>query len=369
MRNRRALFLLAAGVVGIIVLVNLLRQWVLPSSVADMDGVAVQQSYRLNHAVGEDLVVLAEVIDLEAESQVSGDTALIGGVMDVAGQLNGDLTALGERIVVQQGAQISGDAVLLVSEARVEGTIQGELNIRGEQVTLSPDARVSGDVFVCASTLVDERADAAPVRPCAESAVMNDLRPLEALRNLSSGTITLGAVGLVFSLLGTLGLSGLSVLAVAVFPRQISHIEEAIRTRPRGQAAAGFMVVLLLAGVSFVYAVIFSGVPLLGLVLLPFYLIFALLFLGMAITGWVTLSLIFGDLIVSRFPRAALPPLITAAVGNVVLVVLWHLLALTTPGQFVGLLALVVLTSVGVGAALTTRLGTKPVYRSYLIQG
>lgn len=369
MRSRRALIILGLAVIGVIVLANLLRQVVLPATLIDTDNIVLGETYRLDRRISDDLVVLADSITLESSSYVRGDVALIGGRVSVGGRVDGDLTVLSERVHIEPGAIIRGDTTLLVAEAIIDGRISGELNIRSDAVTIQPDALIDSDVYICADSLTDQRAGEQVILPCNQSIILADLEPLDALRHLNSAEIAFGAGGAILSLAASLGLSGLAVLAVAIFPRQISHIEEAIRARPRNQGILGFMLILLLLGISFAVAVALAALPVLGLLLIPLYLIVGLVVLGMALAGWVTVALVCGDVLLSRVVKAPLPPLIIAAVGNIALVGVWHLLVLTPYSRVIGLGLALLLVCVGLGGVLTTRLGTKPVYRSYLVQG
>jgi hypothetical protein len=98
-------------------------------------------------------------------------------------------------------------------------------------------------------------------------------------------------------------------------------------------------------------------------------LLIVLLFCGMLLAGWITVTLIIGDLILQRMGRSNLPPLVIAAVGNISMLLAWNLLALNSVSRFAAFLVLLVLGTVGLGATFTTRLGTRPAYRSYLVQG
>jgi hypothetical protein len=166
----------------------------------------------------------------------------------------------------------------------------------------------------------------------------------------------------------SLVLTGVSALTVAAFPQQIGNMEEAILTTPRRVGQAGLMSALLAIGVTIGVVLLLGVVPPLGLIALPVYGLAALAFLGLTVSGWITVALIVGDWLLRRVSRG-LPPLITVAIGSIVLFVVWHLLALLPFGLLLVLLAMAVLGSVGLGAVVATRLGTRPVRRRYLVQG
>jgi hypothetical protein len=129
------------------------------------------------------------------------------------------------------------------------------------------------------------------------------------------------------------------------------------------------MMILLALGVSFAVGLAVVAIPVLGLVIVPVYLLAALLFFGMTLAGWITVTLVVGDLILRRLNLSTLPPLVITAVGNVALLLVWNVLALTDITRLLALFGLIGLGSVGLGAAFVTRMGTKPVHRSYLVQG
>lgn len=373
----KGLLVLALGVVGIVALANAARVALLRQPLLQSAQVKVEDTFTLNQFIYEDLVVLSDSITLPADWHIEGDVALIGGRVDVDTTISGDLTVLAEQVIIGPDAQIAGNATLLSDNVQIGGQIDGALHVRGDSLTLQPQAAIAGSVFACADALTDARAadNAARVRPCDQSDLWSSTATLEALQDpnfvlpLLNITISGAAVMLLSSLLGSVALSGVAILGVVVFPRQISHIEEAIRTNPRSLGGTGLMVIALAGGITFALALAVVTVPPLGLVLVPVYFVAGLLFVGVALAGWVTMTLIVGDMILRRLTRATLPPLVIAAVGNIALLLAWNVLVLTPYSRIIGLFALLALGSVGLGAAIITRAGTKPVHRSYLVQG
>jgi hypothetical protein len=196
---------------------------------------------------------------------------------------------------------------------------------------------------------------------------------LIALRNktliLDGAQLSAPVNALVLLVLSSLVLAGFSTLAVTMFPRQVSHIEEAIRARPRNLVGAGFATFLLIIGLSAALVLVLALLPPLGLVLLPVYALLGLGLLVLVIAGLVTLSLVIGEWLVRRATHAPAPPLITAAVGSLALSAVLTVLALLPFGLIISLLSVAAVSSLGVGAALFTRLGTRPLRRSVFVQG
>lgn len=376
MRIRRGLFILALGCLALVVLSNVARHAVIRQPLVD-NNITLGQAYQLDGQLDDDLAALAETIDLKAGSMVHGDAALIGQTITISGRINGDLTAVGESLYIDPSAEITGSATFLVKEVTIDGRVDGDLNMRGESLKIKTHANLTGDIFACSGTIAYEgniRSD--QIQSCDASETLTNLENSNILRDtnitLPPLNIHLGSVqkspvvGWLFSVLGALTLSGLSILAVVIFPRQISHMEESIRANPRSLGGVGFMVFLLAIGISFAFAVILAILPPLGVLLIPVYFIAGLIFFGMTLAGWITVALLFGDLLLRRFTRTAFPPLVTAAVGNFTLFFLWQILLLV---PLAALLALVVPASIGLGAAVLTRVGTKPSHKSYFVQG
>ena len=371
--RRKGLFILVLGVIGVIALANAARYTLVRDSIINPDQVVIEKTFTLSGSRDSGLVALAEQSLIAAESQTHGDMALISSSVQIDGTIDGDLTVLGDTVTIGPDARISGNATLLVHEAVVNGQIDGTLSVHADHLDLSETAQAQGGVFACAATLSDSRP-VPGVRSCNESDIMASTHTLDALRKpsvvlpLLNVTLTGAVVSIMASAAASLALAGLAILAVIVFPQQVSYIEEAIRSNPRGAGSTGVMMLALAAGLSAALALLLVLLPPLGFLIVPVYLLLALGFFGMGLAGWITMTLIAGDLLLRRLGTRQVPPLVIAATGNISLLLLWNLLALNQYTAFIGFLALLVLGSIGLGATYVTRLGTRPIHRSYLVQ-
>ena len=372
--HRKGLFILGLTIIGVIVLGNAARHIIVQQPLFSHTQIEFEHAYTLPGILSEDLVVFADTIDLPADSRVDGSVALLADKVTVDGPINGDLTILASNIQIGPNADISGNTTLFGDTIGIDGHITGALHVRGDSLEIHGAAQIDEMVYVCSDTFSDTR-EIPQSRNCEDSDIWSSTRTLETLRDpnfvlpLLNITISGAALAIMATAVGSLALSGLSILAVVLFPRQISHIEEAVRTGSRSLSGTGVMMLLLAAGVTFAVGLAVVVIPVLGLVIVPVYLLAALLFFGMTLAGWITVTLVVGDLILRRLQVRALPPLVITAVGNIALLLLWNVLALTDFTRLLGLLALIGLGSVGLGAAFVTRMGTKPVHRSYLVQG
>lgn len=373
MNTRRGLSVLILGAVLLLVAGVVARQWLTAQPASLAFPVQLGDDYRLTGTYEGDLVVVAGTIVLAPGSRVTGDASFVGDRITIEGAIDGDLTTIGDSVTLGSAARVAGDAALMSDSAAVAGQVGGDLTVNGDSLTLEPQAFVSGTVTPCADVINRSEQASLTLVSCDAEQQFAPFDALLALRNrtLAVDGMQLSAANgaLLVLILSSLGLVGFSALAVTMFPRQISHIEEAIRSRPRSLVGAGFATFLLIVGLGAALIVLLAVFPPVGLVLLPVYAFLGLALLGLVVAGLVTLSLVLGDWLLHRAKRYEAPPLVTAAVGSLALSALLTLVALLPFGVVISLLAAGAVSSVGVGAALFTRLGTRPMRRSYFIQG
>jgi hypothetical protein len=375
MHNRRKIVVLLLVIIGLVWLGNALGQRILERQAAENRSMIFTQDYTLSQQVSDPLVVIADTVELNGDSRVDGDAALIGRThVTLAGQVGGDLAALGGDVRLETNGHIAGDAALMGTSISLNGTVDGDLTVIGDTLTINPGTNVLGTITACVTHVADERSGSSPLQPCSEA----ESAKYAALKSLRDGRLSLDGInifgsgstgGTLVSLVVSLALTGLAVLAVTVFPRPFSYLTEAVQTMPRRMAGMGCLTALLAVGSSMVLVVILANVPVLGLLLLPIGALLGLLLLGMVIAGWIALALVIGGWLAKRAGSHLTPPLVAVAVGSAALFLLWHVLALLPLGGLVSFVLMVALGSAGLGAAFTTRLGTRPLRRSYFVQG
>ncbi|MGQ9889954.1 MAG: hypothetical protein ACUVSX_15925 [Aggregatilineales bacterium] len=360
MRSIRGLLILAVIVGALVALLNAARQRL--ETPWGSGSVVVQPQYRLDAALDESLAVLGETIALGPQSAVEGQTALVGDSIYLAGAVNGDLTVLGSTVIFASEAVINGDALLLADNIALDGQISGRVYARASELAIRPTAVILGPLYACGS-VTDARVGAASHLPCDAGAL--NARPVWG----GGPQAAFSALGLLVSLFAALLLSGLAALIVTLFPRRVSCMAEAMQRRPGGLGRLGLALGLLSLGLGALYLVLLAALPPLGLLLLPAALAAALALLGLAASGWIALALLVGDFLLRGLARTNFPPLVSAAAGSAALAIAWNGLLLVPPGGWAALAMLAVLHAVGLGTAAATRLGTRPLHDSYLIQG
>ena len=373
MKTRRNLLFIGAIALALLALAFVARQWLAEQNVSFESGVTLASDYRLSETYSGDLVVIGSSIVLDMGSRVTGNASLIGDRITVNGVVEGNLTVLGDQLDLEANSHVEGDAALTGDVVSLTGRIDGDVQVTADSLTVAQNALVGGTLLPCADNFTSSGRDTLTIGDCDGSEKFAPFDTLVGLRNqsviLSSGQLAAPGSALLLLVLSSLTLVGISTLAVTMFPRQISHIEEAIRSRPRSLVGAGFATFLLIFGLCAALVTLLALLPPLGLVLLPVYFLIGLALLVLVIAGMVTLSLVLGDWLVARFGRTAAPPLITVIVGSLALSSVLTVLVLLPFGFVIGAAVLALVSSVGVGAALFTRLGTRPLRRSYFIQG
>jgi len=357
MRSRR-IFLLVF-LVGVVVLIVLIARQPrdlsglqLGSNVVFADSAFVLNDQR------ESLVVIGtNTITLQEDSRIDGDVALIaisGEPIQIDGHITGDLTAMGGPITLGGSGKVDGEANLVGDSVQISGSIAGAVTLRGDTVTLAPDAELASPVEICGTqsgAINDQRKSPSPFIPCAT--IVEQASPVAQW---------------VLAGVAALSYAGISALGVALFPNQVSQMEEVIRRRPRGMFGLGLATLALALGLSGILVIALAAGPALGLILTPIYLILIAVLGATGIAGTVTLALMTGDWLTRRLGWQS-PPMVMAMAGGLVLGLLFSLVAALPVVDIAAGFVAVLLTALGLGAALHTRLGTRQIHRRFFVQG
>ncbi|NDJ61997.1 MAG: polymer-forming cytoskeletal protein [Chloroflexi bacterium] len=374
MRNRR-LIIVGASLLILLALAVVAGREVRRMSIINGDNIIFTTDYRQSGTV-DDLFVVGQTIVLAPSSRVERDVSLLGDQITVQGRVGGDLTLLGEDLTLAAGSLIEGDAALMGNRITIAGQVRGILQVTGDSLTIRPDAQIDGMIMACVATLRDERPFETSTA-CRESEQFVPFARLIALRdgNFAETALRSGVGGadvgwlLATGVFGALGLAALATLAVTIFPQRISRIEQALRQRPGGLSGVGCATLLVATGVTAGIVTLLALVPPLGLILLPVYLVLAFVLLILNVIGLITLALVLGDWLWTRLGRQPAPPLVSAVIGSLALMLVLTLLPLLPFGGLVGLAILTLTSSVGLGAVLFTRIGGHSTQHTYFVQG
>lgn len=368
-RLTRLPFLLKAALalVALLVLGLLARGAAESWSAPDSDSaVQVAMDNVLSGEIDGDLALFGGALLLSPDVRVDGDAALLGASITVDGRVNGDLTAMGSSIVLAEGSRIDGDAALNARVVTVAGTIAGDLMVTAESLVLAPGAQIDGRIYPCVPASGQSLGARAEVGSCNAAdqaqlfAPVQNLQP--ALEQAAPLPVRL-AGALAFGLL----LAGLSVLLVAALPERLHAIRTAVRERPADSLSAFVAAALLGAGLAALLVLLLALVPPVGIAALP-------LMAGLGIAGGVLLLVGLVNAVVSLGLLAgariapAHPALVTVLLGS--LLVALPALAMAVAPALAPLAAalLVLLAAPGAGAALISRMGSRPLRRARFVQ-
>lgn len=357
------LIILAAGIA--------LRGLVWPKNPFAESDIQLTENYRLAGAHEGDLVIFARSILLTEGSRVEGKASLVGESVTAQGVVEGDVTLAGDTVLVGENAHVTGDLTAFGSVVTLAGRVDGDVHLNAQKVHLLASAQVTGTLTACAAQIEDQRSDATALAPCADAHDYGPFNALIALR--SGGGLSAGTGGLfsteLFVLIGAPLLAGISALAVALFPRQMSRLEEAVRLRPRSLAGAGAALFGLLMGLLALMIILLALMPGLGLILMSLCVFGAAVFALLMAAAFATVSLAVGDWTLRRLAPAGATPLVTAVVGGLLVALFLGLVSLLPFGFLLAAALGAVISTAGIGAAVVTRFGTRSLRRSIFVQG
>ncbi len=258
------------------------------------------------------------------------------------------MVALGRDLTI--AGRVESDVAALNGKVTVSGEVAGDVIVLGGNVELGPAARVGGDVFVLGGTIAAAPGAAIAGRSVAYPDASSAWVALLEAPTLGQSGVSPIVIGAKLALL-TAWLA-LVLLFFATSGRQVLATSETAAREPFRCFAVGLtgVVTMVLTALFFsLFAAALVGVPLLALVVL----------LGVVLKLWGMVAVFhaFGGWVLSfaRSRRGLAPrlsPLNVAALGLLVLGAIKLL-------PWVGLLAWHVATFIGVGAALTTKLGRR----------
>lgn len=273
-------------------------------------------------------------------------------------RLDGDRVWVGSRLVYDPDSHVNGDVTLIADKVTFGGAVTGDLTVIASYFAFDSTARVTGDLTYC--------ADQSRIHPDAQ--VAGALKEECAADRRTAVDHLLGTgpdrwqPSLLTRLLGTLGrvlfLGGIAALGMILFPAGLQRMSASVRTAPLASAGIGCLALVAAVGISAVYGLsLILVVPLLAL---PVFLL-AWLALGLALlVGWTAFAYPVGRWLSRRTGAGELPPMVQAAVGGLALgltVMIWDLFWFT---GWIGTLAAMIVSAIGLGAVILTRLGTRP---------
>lgn len=304
----------------------------------------------------------------QSAAQDLGGFSLRSDFMLPAGETrSGDQVIVAQDIVLAPGSAVDGDITLMGSRVTAGGQVTGDVIVVADRFVLGDEANISGDLVVCAKEF--QRGATAQVggtikEECARSSRVSVAKAVDSSWTAwrESFWFRLGtAVG------GALFFGALAALLTAIFPRPLARMAASVYRAPAVAGGVGCLTILLAVSFSALYGL--SLLLVLPVVLLPVVLLGWLVLGVLALLGWVALAQPTGVYVLRRLGVEAQPPMLTAGVGGIVLALLLRVWSIFWFTAWIGLVMGAALGSVGLGAVILTRVGSRPYSPRALLSG
>ena len=285
-------------------------------------------------------------------------------------EVNGSLVAFGCMVTVEEGAIINGDVVAFGGTVDINGEITGELVAMGAAVTLDENALILGDLIAPGSSIFRQDGSEVEGQTITESGTdaidIPDVPGIPDVPNIPDITIVPPAPPQSFfersasfafqqvttallRLFQTFAFSALAVLLVIFIPRHTERVAEAMVSQPIISGGIGFLTAI-------VAPIILAVLTLITLLILSPVTAFAFLVLGLAaVFGWIAVGFEVGQRLEDALNQNWAPPL-QAGIGTLLLTLGVAAISIIPP---FGVLAFIFVGSLGLGAVVMTRFGTR----------
>jgi hypothetical protein len=312
------------------------------------------------------LALLAVLVAPVAAQGSDPGKLVVGGTytLRTGQQLDGDLGVVGGVATVEEGATVQGDVMVAGGTLSVAGRIDGDIAIFGGSVTLERSAYVDGDLVNIGGSV--QRSAGAVVTGDVREGGEFDLPMAPGpmffpdLERFSFGSevsaqqspgqwLALLLLRIIRSGIMVLALAALALVVALFWPKGVERL---------GQTAMHQPVLVFLVGLlSWVVGLGLLVVLAITICLIPLALLVGLALLVAALLSWVTAGWLIGRKLLAVLNLRNVTVVVEAAVGTLLLAVVYFLVGILPCTEFIfGLL----IVSLGLGAIVLTRFGTRP---------
>src|SRR3989337_1843274 len=283
----------------------------------------------------------------------------LGGKTATAVELNeGDIVKFGKDITVEEGEKIPGDVVCIGGGGYGKGTVEGSV------------VSIGGDVFLSSTGVIEKDATSigGDVKKEPGAIIKGQTQGLSFLPGDFFGfhpiTFWNRGIGFLFTLLMILFLFFLSIVALALVPKNVQKIKDEISRNAWKSALIGFLGEILILPVFILLLITIIGIPV-AFLILPLFILIAM------ILGYTSVSLIVGEKLKQNTNLKPQTQMLTLALGilAVEFISLFASFLRIFCGLFsplclifaiLGFMITYVVFTIGFGGAILTLLGTRP---------
>ncbi len=257
-------------------------------------------------------VVFGGDLTVENGAHMIGDVAVFGGAVDLAGDVSGDVA-------------IAGGGVHLASTAVVNGSVR----VVGGGVSQSEGATIRGGISRENNIRINPGFGRVFVTP-----FINQFNGFE-----------LAGLGLLRSIITAIALAALGALVVVFIPQPTQRVMATAQNQLAPSFGVGCLTLILLPILLVALAITIIGIPV--------TVILAIVAAAAWVFGWIAIGYLAGERILEALKVREIAPVLAVIVGVFILAIIGAVPCLG------GLIALL-LGTLGVGAVVLTRFGTRP---------
>ncbi len=276
-----------------------------------------------------------------------------GGRIEAGARVTSDVVSFGGEVVIEKGARIEKNVVVFGAPLSVAGEVGNDIANFGGKVVLDSTAVVNGDLAAFGGVV--DKKEGAVVRGQVTrgertfgATFRSDRFPLIAplpLPFFNGGDFaTFALIGFGRSVLTALALAALGALTVVFLPNHTRLVGDAAQAAPLPSLGAGCVTFLAMPTLIILLVVLICTIPVAAV--LAFMLALAGVF------GWIAVGRVVGEKILEALKTKEILPVVAVIVGV-------FLLALLSAVPFVGGLAWLFVATLGIGAVVLTRFGTR----------
>jgi len=284
----------------------------------DGDVWAAANTVNINAAVSGDVFAAGSTVKLNAP--IGGSVVAAGGQVEAKGDVKGRILAAGGTVILR------GNALKVVAAGgtiRIESTAVIEKYVYVAGGTVTNAGTIKGELRVNAANL-ENTGTAGSV----------EWQKTETQANLAGLTGALSGIGMILSILTTLGFLLLGIVLLRLFPKQVLTVHDQLVKSPIRNTVVGFLLIIAATIVSVLLAITVIG--------LPFAAIFGMLFIITLMVSGLFVSLALGRKI-ANLANLKASDMWLFVLGFLILTVLFYI-------PFLGWIIRAVAVSIGFGA-------------------
>ncbi len=272
---------------------------------------------------------------------------------------HGNVVKVWDDLVIDEDEDVRGNVIVVLGDTRIEGRIEGDVTVIMGDLELTPGSEIQGNVVMILGRVMEDGESV--------HGNLTIVDPLGAGHGFSLASISENG-GLVFLIIQGLFILvvGIVLLGMAILPEsRVLSVRAAILTEPASSLGVGFVVAML----GHLVVLLLMAMLVLTVIGIPLALLFALAMGIIWVVGTGAVALVLGEKITALLGIKAPNGWISVLTGMVALHLVSFLGAglgalpgLSGLGSVLILLGIIIKTIAylfGLGALLTSRLGTK----------